>query len=91
MRVAATDLTVLVTGESGVGKEFFPQIIHAHSARKHDKYVAVNGVAWQIPRGKKWKVPMKVARMLERAEAAADTADKFSDEEQKKMAIIQGL
>ena len=57
----------------------------------NEKYIAINGVAWQIPRGKKWKVPMKVARMLERAEAAADTADKFSDEEQKKMAIIQGL
>lgn len=42
LRVAATDLTVLVTGESGVGKEFFPQVIHAHSARKHNKYVAVN-------------------------------------------------
>ena len=37
LRVAATDLSVLVTGESGVGKEFFPQIIHAYSARKHNK------------------------------------------------------
>lgn len=34
LRVAPTDLTVLVTGESGVGKEFFPQVIHANSARK---------------------------------------------------------
>lgn len=42
LRVAPTDLSVLVTGESGVGKEFFPQIIHAHSARKHNKYIAVN-------------------------------------------------
>ena len=49
LRVAATDLTVLVTGESGVGKEFFPQVIHAHSARKHAKYVAVNCGA--IPEG----------------------------------------
>ena len=49
LRVATTDLTVLVTGESGVGKEFFPQIIHAHSARKHNKYVAVNCGA--IPEG----------------------------------------
>ena len=49
MRVASTDLTVLVTGESGVGKEFFPQVIHAHSARKHSKYVAVNCGA--IPEG----------------------------------------
>ena len=49
LRVAATDLTVLVTGESGVGKEFFPQVIHAHSARKHNKYVAVNCGA--IPEG----------------------------------------
>ena len=42
LRVAPTDLTVLVTGESGVGKEFFPQVIHSASARKHNKYVAVN-------------------------------------------------
>ncbi len=49
LRVAPTDLTVLVTGESGVGKEFFPQVIHAHSARKHSKYVAVNCGA--IPEG----------------------------------------
>lgn len=49
LRVAATDLSVLVTGESGVGKEFFPQIIHAYSARKHDKYIPVNCGA--IPEG----------------------------------------
>ena len=49
MRVAPTELSVLVTGESGVGKEFFPQIIHAYSARKHNKYIAVNCGA--IPEG----------------------------------------
>ncbi len=49
MRVAPTDLTVLVTGESGAGKEFFPQVIHAYSARKHNKYIAVNCAA--IPEG----------------------------------------
>lgn len=49
LRVAPTDLSVLVTGESGVGKEFFPQIIHAYSARKHAKYIAVNCGA--IPEG----------------------------------------
>ena len=49
LRVAPTDLTVLVTGESGVGKEFFPQVIHAYSARKHHKYIAVNCAA--IPEG----------------------------------------
>ncbi|MDE6857694.1 MAG: sigma-54 dependent transcriptional regulator, partial [Alistipes sp.] len=43
------DLSVLVTGESGVGKEFFPQVIHAYSARKHNKYIAVNCGA--IPEG----------------------------------------
>lgn len=41
-KVASTDLTVLITGESGVGKEFFPQVIHSLSARKHNKYIAVN-------------------------------------------------
>lgn len=49
MRVAPTDLSVLVTGESGVGKEFFPQVIHAYSSRKHKKYIAVNCGA--IPEG----------------------------------------
>ncbi len=49
LRVAPTDLTVLITGESGVGKEFFPQVIHSASARKHGKYVAVNCGA--IPEG----------------------------------------
>lgn len=50
LRVAPTDLTVLITGESGVGKEFFPKVIHDHSARKHsNKYVAVNCGA--IPEG----------------------------------------
>ena len=49
LRVAPTDLSVLVTGESGVGKEFFPQVIHGYSARKHNKYIAVNCGA--IPEG----------------------------------------
>ena len=49
LRVAPTDLSVLVTGESGVGKEFVPQVIHAYSARKHNKYIAVNCGA--IPEG----------------------------------------
>ncbi|MBQ1253442.1 MAG: sigma-54-dependent Fis family transcriptional regulator [Alistipes sp.] len=49
VRVAPTSLSVLVTGESGVGKEFFPQIIHAYSSRKHNKYIAVNCGA--IPEG----------------------------------------
>ena len=49
LRVAPTDLSVLVTGESGVGKEFFPQVIHAYSARKHNKYIAV--ICGAIPEG----------------------------------------
>jgi len=49
MQVAGTDLTVLITGESGVGKENFPKIIHQNSARKHGQYVAVNCGA--IPEG----------------------------------------
>ncbi len=49
MRVAPTDLSVLITGESGVGKEVFPQIIHANSSRKHGSYIAVNCGA--IPEG----------------------------------------
>ncbi|MBK6344400.1 MAG: sigma-54-dependent Fis family transcriptional regulator [Bacteroidales bacterium] len=48
-QVAATDITVLINGESGVGKEVFPQIIHNLSARKHGPYIAVNCGA--IPEG----------------------------------------
>jgi transcriptional regulator with PAS, ATPase and Fis domain len=48
-QVAPTDLSVLVTGESGAGKEVFPKIIHSLSARKHNKYIAVNCGA--IPEG----------------------------------------
>lgn len=57
----------------------------------NEKYVGLNGKAWQIPRGKKTKVPMAVAEILQLAQEAEDAAEKFSDEEQKKMAIIQGL
>jgi transcriptional regulator with PAS, ATPase and Fis domain len=49
IQVAPTDLSVLITGESGVGKEFFPQIIHQNSPRKHQSYIAVNCGA--IPEG----------------------------------------
>jgi len=41
-QVAATDLTVLITGESGTGKDVFPKIIHQNSTRKHGQYFAVN-------------------------------------------------
>ncbi len=49
LQVAPTDLSVLITGESGVGKEVFPQIIHQNSTRKHGQYIAVNCGA--IPEG----------------------------------------
>jgi len=49
MQVAPTDLTVLIMGESGVGKEVFSQIIHSLSARKHNPFIAVNCGA--IPEG----------------------------------------
>lgn len=48
-QVATTDLSVLVTGETGVGKEFIPKVIHAHSVRKHGNYFAINCGA--IPEG----------------------------------------
>jgi DNA-binding NtrC family response regulator len=48
-QVASTDLSVLINGESGVGKEVFSQIIHALSARKHNPFIAVNCGA--IPEG----------------------------------------
>ncbi|HOZ68907.1 MAG TPA: sigma-54 dependent transcriptional regulator [Chitinophagaceae bacterium] len=49
IQVAATDLTVLINGESGVGKEVFSQIIHSLSSRKHNPFIAVNCGA--IPEG----------------------------------------
>jgi len=49
IQVANTDLTVLINGESGVGKEVFSQIIHSLSARKHNPFIAVNCGA--IPEG----------------------------------------
>ena len=49
IRIAPTDVSVLVTGESGVGKEAIPRIIHSLSNRKHGKYIAVNCGA--IPEG----------------------------------------
>ena len=49
LRVGPTDISVLITGESGVGKEAMPKIIHAESHRKHGKYIAVNCGA--IPEG----------------------------------------
>ncbi|MBC7588128.1 MAG: sigma-54-dependent Fis family transcriptional regulator [Chitinophagaceae bacterium] len=49
VQVSTTDLTVLIVGESGVGKEVFSQIIHALSSRKHNPFIAVNCGA--IPEG----------------------------------------
>lgn len=49
VQVSGTDLSVLITGESGVGKENFPQIIHQYSPRKHNSYFAINCGA--IPEG----------------------------------------
>ncbi len=49
VQVAPTDLSVLISGESGVGKEVFPKIIHQYSSRKHGSYIAVNCGA--IPEG----------------------------------------
>ena len=49
IQIAPTDISVLITGESGVGKESMPKIIHFNSQRKHNKYIAVNCGA--IPEG----------------------------------------
>ncbi len=48
-QVAPTDITVLITGESGTGKDTFPKIIHNLSSRKHEEYIAINCGA--IPEG----------------------------------------
>ena len=49
LQIAPTDISALITGESGVGKESMPKIIHFNSQRKHNKYIAVNCGA--IPEG----------------------------------------
>lgn len=49
LQVAPTEVSVLITGESGVGKEFFPKIIHSYSPRKNNKFIAVN--CGSIPEG----------------------------------------
>jgi DNA-binding NtrC family response regulator len=49
LRVAPTELSILITGESGVGKEVFSRLIHEHSPRKHEKFIAINCGA--IPEG----------------------------------------
>ena len=49
LKVAPTDLSVLIVGESGVGKEILPRIIHDNSPRRHEKYFAINCGA--IPEG----------------------------------------
>ena len=49
VQIAGTNLSVLITGESGVGKEVIPKIIHAFSPRKHNNYIAINCGA--IPEG----------------------------------------
>ena len=48
IQVAPTDLSVLITGESGVGKESFPQIIHQYSRRKHGQSIVPSGIAPQF-------------------------------------------
>ena len=49
IQVAPTDLSVLIEGENGVGKEAIPRIIHDNSSRKHQKYFAIN--CGSIPEG----------------------------------------
>jgi len=76
-----TEISVLISGESGVGKEVFPQIIHQLSARKHGPYIAVNCGA--IPEGTMTRncSVMKKVRSRERMKHGRDTL-KFQTAEQ---------
>ena len=83
IQVAPTDITVLVAGESGVGKENIPKIIHSLSHRKHGKYIAVNCGA--IPEGTidselfgHEKVHLLAQQTLERAILKWLTEEQFS-------------
>lgn len=60
------------------------------SGEANTVYVALNGKAWQIPRGKKMQIPESVALVLERAQAAQEAADDYRQKEQQKMYEIQG-
>ena len=48
VQVAPTDLSVLITGDSGTGKEVFPQVIHNYSARKHGQYISQSTVVQSL-------------------------------------------
>jgi transcriptional regulator with PAS, ATPase and Fis domain len=81
VQVAATDLTVLITGESGSGKESFSKIIHSLSSRKHGPFIAINCGA--IPEGTidselfgHEKVPLLVPSMPAKAISKPLTAER---------------
>ena len=83
IQVAPTDLSVLITGESGVGKESFPQIIHQYSRRKHGQYIAVNCGA--IPEGTidssfsvMRKAPLQALSANGKGTSVRRTAERFS-------------
>jgi transcriptional regulator with GAF, ATPase, and Fis domain len=83
VQVAATDLSVLISGESGVGKESFPKIIHEFSPLKHGPYIAVNCGA--IPEGTidselfgHEKVPLRVQLNTKSSFEVADGGNHFS-------------
>ena len=76
MQVAPTDLSVLVTGESGVGKESFPQIIHQFSRRKHGPYIAVNCGAFRKVRLIQSCSDMKKEPLQEPSVTVTDTLPK---------------
>ena len=76
--VAPTDITVLVTGESGVGKENIPKIIHQNSRRKNSKYFAINCGA--IPEGTIDSELFGKAPSQEPTRCAADILKKLTEE-----------
>ena len=54
------------------------------------KFVGLNGKAWSIPRGKKWKVPKPIAGILKDSDAALEEAEAFSDAEKAKAKVVFG-
>lgn len=83
LQVAPTDLSVLIVGESGVGKEIIPRVIHDNSPRRREKYFAIN--CGSIPEGTidselfgHVKVPLRVLSMTHQATSALLTKEHSS-------------
>ena len=87
MKSTVAEETANVNEHEEMVEVFLPKV----PGEPNTKYVAVNGKSWNIPRGKRCKIPKYVYDSVVRAEEARTEADTFSDEEQKKMTTFNGM